>query len=326
MGDGGSVTRPLLFLALVLVARPAFCQQGAIHGTVVDTSGAFIAHAQVQLSLDGRGPDQEAQSTDIGDFSFSNVAIGPYRLTFVAEGFAVKAIAGELHAGDTVTLPRIVLAVATFTTEVNVTQTQTEIAAAQIKLEEKQRIIGLVPNYFVNYDRDAAPLNAKQKFELTWKGFLDPSVFVITGIDAGVGQAQNTHAGFGRGAQGYAKRYGASYADFVTGRLIDKVIMPTAFKQDPRYFYKGTGTTGSRIFYAISRSVICRGDNKRAQLCYSSLISRFAAGGITNLYYPPADRNSTRVIVESGILGIGGNAVGNLVQEFIGRRLTTGKP
>jgi hypothetical protein len=112
----------------------------------------------------------------------------------------------------------------------------------------------------------------------------------------------------------------------VTRRLIDKVMMPTVFEQDPRYFYKGTGTTRSRFCDALSRSVICRGDNKQPQLCYSSLISRFAAGALTNLYFPPADRNSSRVIFEDGAIGIGGNAVGNLLQEFIVRKLTRKKP
>jgi hypothetical protein len=319
-------TRTLLFLALLGVAPPAFCQQGTITGTVVDTSGAFVAHAQIILSLRGRGPDRETQSTDAGDFSFSNVTPGPYQLTVRAEGFAVKVIEGDLQAGGTANLPKTALAVAAFNTEMSVTPDQAQIAEAQIKVEEKQRIIGIIPNYFVNYDADAAPLNTKQKFELTWKGFVDPAAFVGTAINAAIGQVRNTNPGFGRGGQGYAKRYGAAYADFVTGRIIDKVIMPTVFKQDPRYFYKGTGTARSRAFYAISRSVICRGDNRQAQVCYSSLISHFASASVTNLYYPPADRDSSRVVFENAVIGIGGHAVGNLVQEFIARKLTRKKP
>src|SRR5260370_23776698 len=212
------------------------------------------------------------------------------------------------------------------TTEVNVTQTQAEIAQEQIKQEEQQRLIGLVPDYFVTYNPDAAPLNAKQKLELTWKTFFDPSSFVITGISAGIGEARNTHKGFGQGAAGHGKRYGASYADFVTGSLIEKVVMPTIFKQDPRYFYKGTGSTRSRIFYAISWSLICQGDNKQAQFCYSSFISRFASGALTNYYYPAANRDSAGVVVQNAFISIGGDAIGNLFQEFLARRLTRKKP
>jgi hypothetical protein len=321
-----SGTCALLIVGLVAVAAPAFGQQGTISGTVVDTSGAVIGHARVTLLLDGRERDRQTESTDDGQFSFSNVAPGRYHLSIAAEGFAEKIITGDLDAGENVTLPGTTLAVVTFSTQVNVTPAEPASADAQVKAAERQRILGVLPNYFVTYDPDAAPLTAKQKFELTWKGFIDPAAFIGTGISAGVAQAQNLYKGFGRGGHGYAKRYAADYAEFVTRRLIDKVVMPTIVKQDPRYFYKGTGTRRSRAFYAISRSVMCRGDNKKAQFCYSSLISRVASGALTNLYVPPADRNPPGILLEHAAFGIGANAVGNLFQEFIARRLTREKP
>jgi hypothetical protein len=316
----------LLLFAFLTVSAPALCQPGTITGTVIDTSGAVVAHAQVTLRLDDREPDRQTASTDEGEFSFSDVSPGRYHLSVAADGFSVETIIGDLTAGGTVRLPAIALAVAPFSTQVNVTPADTELADAQVKVAEQQRIFGLLPNYFVTYDRNAAPLTVKQKFELTWKGFVDPAAFIGTGISAGIAHAENLYEGFGRGAQGYAKRYGADYATFVTRRLLDKVVMPTIVKQDPRYFYKGTGTRRSRVMYAISRSVICRGDNKKAQVCYSSLISRFAAGALTNLYFPPADRNSPGIVLEHAAIGIGGNAVGNLFQEFLARRFTRQKP
>jgi hypothetical protein len=318
--------RALLLLALLAAAAPAFAQQGTISGTVVDPGGAIVPHAQIALRLEGRDGDRQTESTDQGEFSFSNVDPGPYHLSIAAEGFAVKTISGDLPAGENLNLPSIALTVVTFSTEVNVTPTKGDSAETQVKVAEQQRILGLLPNYFVTYDPDAPPLTAKEKFELTWKGFIDPAAFIGTGISAGVAQVQNLYKGFGRGGQGYVKRYGADYAEFVTRRLIDKVVMPTIVKQDPRYFYKGTGTKRSRALYAISRSVMCRGDNKRAQFCYSSLISRFGSGALTNLYFPPADRNSPRVVLEHGAIGIGGNALANLFQEFFARKLTRKKP
>jgi hypothetical protein len=316
----------LQILALLAVAPLAFGQQGTITGMVFDASGASVAHAKVKLSLDHGGPGQETQSADSGDFTFANVSAGPFHISFTAAGFAARTIAGELHAGETLKLPQTVLALATVTTEINVTQTQAEIAESQIKEAETQRLIGLVPNYFVNYNRDAVPLNSKQKFELTWKTLLDPSAFVINGIIAGSWQAQNTYKGFGQGAQGYAKRYGASYADFGTSLVIEKVALTTAFKQDPRYFYKGTGSNRSRFLYAVSRSVICQGDNRKAQFCYSSVINGFASGFITNYYYPAADRNTNAQVVQNAAIGIGIDAFANVFQEFVARRITHKKP
>jgi hypothetical protein len=107
-----------------------------------------------------------------------------------------------------------------------------------VKAEEQQRLFGVLPNFFTAYDRDAAPLKARQKLQLTAKTWFDPSSFFIDGIIAGVWQAQNTHKGFGQGSQGYGKRYGTSFADNGTMLLLEKVATPTLFKQDPRYFYK----------------------------------------------------------------------------------------
>jgi hypothetical protein len=315
----------LLFLALSTTVLSAVRQGGMIMGTVVDTRAAPVAHATVRLSLDAREPDRETQSSDAGEFAFSNVAPGPFQLSVTAPGFSVRTMTGELRASEELKLPLTTLAVAAFDTAVIVTPTQAEVAQAQVKEEEKQRIIGIFPNYFVNYDADAAPLNVSQKFELTWKGFVDPVAFVSTAVGAAIDQARHLNKGFGQGASGYLKRYGASYADFATERVIGKVLMPTLFKQDPRYFYKGTGSKRARFFYAVSRSVICRGDNKEPQVCYSSLISHIGADVLTNYYYPPIDRDSARQVFETTAIGIGGRAVENLFQEFIARKLTAKK-
>ena len=288
----------------------------------MDTSGAAVARAQVKLMLEGRAPDQETLSAESGEFSFANVPAGAWRLSFGAKGFALKTATGEIKPGETLNLPPTALAIDEVRTEVNVSLTQAELAQAQIKVEEKQRLVGLVPNFFTSYDHDAAPLNAKQKLELTARTWLDPSAFVINGMIAGVWQAQNFHKGFGQGAQGYAKRYGASFAEYGTGLLLEKTVMPAIFKQDPRYFYKGTGTTRSRVLYAISRTLICRGDNKHDQFCYSSFIERFGEGFLTNYYYPSADRDKSGVILRNAVTGIGIDALGNLFQEFVARKIT----
>ena len=102
--------------------------------------------------------------------------------------------------------------------------------------------------------------------------------------------------------------------------------MPSVLKQDPRYFYKGTGTTRSRALYAVANAVICKGDNGHWQTNYSSILGGVAAGGISNFYYPSADRNGVTLTIENTALGIAGSAIGNLFQEFLVRRLTPHLP
>src|SRR4029077_10209307 len=145
---------------------------------------------------------------------------------------------------------------------------------------------------------DAAPLSSKQKFELAWKSTVDPITFGVTGAIAGIEQAENRFSGYGQGAEGYGKRFGASYADLVTSTYIGGAILPSLLKQDPRYFYKGTGGKRSRILYALANSVICKGDNGHWQANYSGILGSLAAGGISNLYYPAKDRNGAGLTFE----------------------------
>jgi len=218
-------------------------------------------------------------------------------------------------------LPPVQMVVST-TIEVNVSQTRVEIAEEQIHVEEKQRILGVVPNYYVSYDPDPKPLNARQKLELGRKFTFDPVALGIAGLIAGVQQATNSFSGYGQGAQGYAKRFGASYADFVSGTFFGNVVFPIVFKQDPRYFYKGTGSRKSRLMYALANAVICKGDNGRWQPNYSSVLGSLAAGGLSNLYYPASNRNGAALTFENAALGVAGSAGAGVVQEFFIRKVT----
>jgi len=294
---------------------------GSINGTVVDPSGAVIAGARVQLTSERQSLSQDVSSGGDGHFAFANIAPGPFQLTITAEGFATQTISGVLHPGESYVIPLNPLAVATKITDVEVGVSPEEVAEEQLKVEEKQRVLGVLPNFYVSYIPNAAPLNSKQKFKLAWKAVVDPFTIVFVGGVAGVEQAQNHFQEYGQGAQGYAKRFGAGYADAVTGTFIGSAILPSLLKQDPRYFYKGTGSAGARIRYAIANSVICKGDNRHWQPNYSSILGSLAAGGISNLYYPANDRGAA-LTFENTAIGIAGSAVTNLLQEFVIRRLT----
>jgi hypothetical protein len=141
-----------------------------------------------------------------------------------------------------------------------------------------------------------------------------------------VEQAQNHFFEYGQGAEGYAKRFGADYADTVTGIFIGGAILPSLLKQDPRYFYKGTGSAESRALYAISMSVIAKGDNGRWQPGYSNILGALAAGGISNIYYPADDRNGAELTFVNAAIGIASNAATNLLQEFVIRKFTPKLP
>jgi hypothetical protein len=294
---------------------------GNISSTVVDQNGNFVFSARVRLAREGQA-DQELLSDKNGRFLFSGIPSGPFQLTIDAEGFATQMKFGVLHSGEGLELPEITLNLATAMTEVRVSVTRYELAEEQVKIEETQRVLGIIPNFYISYDHHALPLSTKQKFELAWKSNVDPVTFAASGVIAGVEQARNSYGGYGQGAQGYAKRYGASYADGFIGNMIGGAILPSLLKQDPRYFYKGTGSTPSRILYALANAVVCKGDNGHWQADYSGILGSLAAGGISNLYYPASNRDGARLTFENTALAIAGSGVANLLQEFLIRRLT----
>jgi hypothetical protein len=296
----------------------------AIHGIVVGTSGEIYQGVRVTLTASGALPAfTQTQTTNAdGAFLFSDVPCGPFRLTLVSPGFTTQTLSGVLRAGENYDARTLLLPMAATTTDVQVSASHVEVAQAQIQMEEKQRVLGVLPNYLVTYDPDAASLTVRQKFQLAWKSALDPVSFGAAGLFAGLDQANNVLPGYGQGTEGFAKRFGALYGDAFVGTILGSAVFPSLFHQDPRYFVKGSGTVRSRVWYAVYNSVMCKGDNGRWQVNYSGLLGGVAAGGVSQLYYPAGDRASAGGIFAGTAIMAGTNIFGNLAQEFVIRKFT----
>src|SRR4029077_12085714 len=131
---------------------------GSISGRIIDPAGAVVVEAQVRLARQDLPPIQEMLSDENGQFYFSDLLPGPFQLTITAGGFGAQRVSGILRPGEAYIVPEIGLAVATVLTEVQVgvKLTQVEVAQDQIKEQEKQRVLGFIPNFFVSYVPDAA--------------------------------------------------------------------------------------------------------------------------------------------------------------------------
>src|ERR1700744_4816413 len=301
---------------------------GSVSGVVLDPNGGVLLSARIRLTQ-GKHEAIETGPDGDGRFVFSSVMPGEFQITVSAEGFVTQNMPGELQPGEALNLPPVSLSIVGATTEVRVSVTNYELAEEQIKVEETQRVLGVIPNFYVTYDPAALPLKPKQKFEIAWKTSVDPVTFAAAGAVSGVQQAADGFKGYGQGSQGYAKRFGANYADSVIGNMIGGAILPSILKQDPRYFYKGTGTKRSRVLYALANAVVCKGDNGHWQPDYSGILGALAAGGISNLYYPASNRSGAGLTFENTLIGIGGSAGAKLFQEFLVSKLTPhaqGKP
>jgi hypothetical protein len=188
-------------------------------------------------------------------------------------------------------------------------------AASELRTQEHQRILGVMPNFNVSNVKDAEPLTPGQKFQLAAKSAFDPFTFAVAGIDSAINQAENDFPEYGQGMTGYAKRYGASYADSFDGTMLGNALFPVLLKQDPRYFRKGSGSAGSRIWYALMSTFRCRDDHGDWVPNYSNVLGNIAAGGISNLYYPASDRGVSLTFARAATVTAEG-AAGAVLAEF----------
>jgi Carboxypeptidase regulatory-like domain len=301
-------------------------QTGSVTGQVVDPSGTQVVGATVSLKQTGSdAPKPDVMTDEDGRFVFTGVAAGDFDLTISFPGLTPQKSSGTVAAGQHFVTPLIVMVIPTQVTEIHVGVPPEELATEQIHEQEHQRVLGVIPNFYVSYAPNAAPLKAKHKFQLAWKSASDPITFAGVAFFAGVDQAADRYGAYGQGAQGYAKRFGATYGDVFTATFIGGAVMPSLLKQDPRYFYKGTGSKKSRLLYAIASSVICKGDNGKWQPNYSNVIGSFAGSSLQYTYTPPGDRTGTNGILGGALIRMGETSLAGVLQEFLFAKLTKTK-
>lgn len=180
----------------------------------------------------------------------------------------------------------------------------------------KTHILWVIPNYRAEENElESRPLTPKQKFRVAFDDSFDPSAFLVAGVFAGMAMAQRQYPSFGQGAAGFGKYYGGAFADQGIGNFMTEAVFPIALHQDPRYFTKGKGGFWRRTGYALSREVITRGDEGGNQFNVSELGGNFVAAGISNVYYPPADRSFPKTVNKWG-QQIALDAFFNVMKEF----------
>jgi hypothetical protein len=299
-------------------------QTAGISGTVTDNNNDIVPGARVELDGPQPADMQTAFANDNGGFAFNNLKPGvPYHVTISSDGFVGwTSPVIVLNAGQYEILNGAELKLAGGSTSITVSagSSNVELATEQVQMEEQQRVLGVVPNFYVSYDHDAAPLTAKLKFKLALRAETDPVTILGVGFVAGLDQ-EGTTPNYGEGAAGYGQRLGALYANGFTDIMFGGAILPSLLHQDPRYFYQGEGTTRSRLVHALSAPFIAKGDNGRWEPNFSSVGGDLISGAISNAYYPESNRGASLVFVNAGIV-TGGRMVNGVVQEFLLRRLT----
>jgi hypothetical protein len=324
--------RKYLPLFCFMMALPALAQGtdapapriGNISGTVQDVNDDLVPGATVTLQCPSHYENRTTTANDNAAFDFRDLKFGvPYQVRVSVDGFEDWTSSEIVLTPDQSVfyVTGIKLKVGDPTTSVTVYSSTPEIAAEQVHIEEQQRVLGFVPNFYVVYDPEtAAPLTAKLKFQLAMRVSVDPVTWTGVGFMAAVRQMAHT-PNYQLGTKGYGQRVGAEAADGFSDILIGGAVLPSLLHQDPRYFYQGTGTTNSRLRNALASPFICKGDNGRWQPNYSSLGGDLASSALMNTYYPQSNRGAGMVFGQFGISTMERELSG-VVQEFVLRRFT----
>jgi hypothetical protein len=291
-------------------------QPATITGTVLDVNGGVVSGATVALHGSKADEQRFATTGDNGFFQLTNVCPDvDYRITVDALNFAEwSSDAITLMPGQYFLLTGIELRLAVVQTTV-VAVTPEQVATEQVKVEEKQRVLGVIPNFYVVYDRRPAPLTAKLKFQLAARSLTDPVSVTGFMLNAAIFQLAKYPA-YRSNIAGFGQRVGSTFAGAHTNVLVGDALLPTLLHQDPRFFYQDTGTTRSRLIYALSNPFVTHGDDGRREFNYSGILGDLSAGAIANAYYPSQNRGG-ELVARNALIGMAGRAANGLVQEFV---------
>ena len=314
------------FILLCCVGLVAMAQTtGSIQGSVTDASSAPIWGAVVVV--EGADGHRVTTVTDVeGSFKILSLPPGDYAVKISANGMADWTVQNV----PALVMPEAkalvaVLQVAPEITKITVGLPPEEVAAEQLNVQLKQRVLTVIPNFYVSYEGDPASLSSRQKFHLGLRMLVDPFTLAAVGTSAGIEQQMNSYPEFGQGTKGYAKRFGAAYGTAATNIMITSVLAETILRQDPRYFYRGRGSKAQRAWYAFTSAFRTMGDNREWQPPYAGVIGTIAAAEISQTYYP-GSRTQYTLLGRSLMFHFAGLVAVNLAEEFLLKKLTTNRP
>jgi hypothetical protein len=304
-------------------ASPAHVATATITGTVLDVNGDLVPGATVVLKATSASDRREVTADDSAAFKFDSVNSGtPYEVTVQLNGFSPWTSPSiVLEPSQFFILNNIRLKMEGESTSITVYGSREDIAVEQVHMEEQQRVLGFIPNFYVIYDSaNAVPLSTKLKFKLAMRVARDPITILGVGFMSGIDQAANT-PDYVQGAKGYGQRFGANAAGGLSDIFLGGAVLPSLLHQDPRYFYQGTGGTPSRLRHAMASPFICRGDNGHRQINFSSLGGDIGATALSKTYYPSSNRGNGDLVLAFGI-SEAERVFSAIAQEFIIPRFT----
>lgn len=195
------------------------------------------------------------------------------------------------------------------------TQQPGVVAPGKTDAGEDKYIFGVLPNYrTAEMNAAAHPLTVKQKMTIATRDSFAYPLVALGAAYAALYQLEDSHPEFGQGVAGYARRFGTSYCDQVTGNFMTEGIFPSLLKQDPRYFRMAEGPKRKRTLYALTRIFVTKTDSGKTAVNFSELLGNATAAGIGLSYYPD-NRNAPDYLLNWGTQ-LGTDATSQVLKEF----------
>jgi len=181
----------------------------------------------------------------------------------------------------------------------------------------KDRLGFALPNFLTLENAgQVQPLTVGQKFKVVTRSSFDYAEYPWYGFLAGMSQAENSEPAYGQGATGYAKRYGAAFADGTIENYFTSAILPSVLHQDPRFFQSGKGGFWRRAGYAVSRIIVTRGDSGNTEFNFSEVFGSGISSAISTYSYHPQEDRTLRNTASVWGTQIGWDTVTYVVKEF----------
>ena len=145
------------------------------------------------------------------------------------------------------------------------------------------------------------PLSVGEKFKLFVNDSTSPGTFAAAAFGAGIGQAENSPSGYGQGAEGFGKRFGASMARNASSEFFGTFLLASILREDPRFFPQVEPTLGGSVKYSLTRVVVTRSDDGRNVANWSGLLGPAMAEGLANVYWPEEERTAPKTLERYGL-------------------------
>jgi hypothetical protein len=178
------------------------------------------------------------------------------------------------------------------------------------------RILGVIPNFrAISTDEKLPAQSAKEKFVTATEDSFDYSSIFIPLALAGYSQLRNSTPEFGTGGVAYGRYLWHAAVDQTSENYMVEFVVPVLTHEDTRYYTLGRGGFWKRTGYALSRAVVTRSDSNKEVFNASEVFGSGASAGLSNLYYPAAERSLGNTGEEWG-LDIGIDAAAFVAKEF----------